>query len=344
MRTRLNTKQKLLKSDSINRCFLSPLGHHMKSFIDINRAQGKIFRSEESILHRLDIFWNSYCKATKKISDSIIKEWIARYPKSKPITIYKYLTTIRKFCMYLRRFNLNVYIPDDSIIPLYKSNFLPHIYTKDQIKKLLETSRRLNPTQSSPLRHHTIRIIILLLYTTGMRISEALQLKICDIDIKNQQIIIHQTKYFKSRIVPLSQSMMKELQEYITLYKRFVPQTKNQIFLFENKRTGKSYNLSFIEKIFRRLLKELGLKPNCGRIGPRIHDLRHTFASHRLEEWYHNGEDVQSKLGLLSTYLGHTGIASTQRYLTISASVFDDASYRFKQYFKSFINRKGDQL
>ena len=81
------------------------------------------------------------------------------------------------------------------------------------------------------------------------------------------------------------------------------------------------------------MLRYLGLKPARGYRGPRLHDLRHTFAVHRLEEWYRGGEDVTSKLGVLSTYLGHVSIASTQRYLTMTTEILDQASQRFRGYF-----------
>lgn len=175
--------------------------------------------------------------------------------------------------------------------------------------------------------------LILLPYTTGIRISEALRLRDSDIDWKNKVLYIRETKFFKSRLVPLSNSMMKQLEDYIQLCLRSHIITNSQSFVFQNPYRQGSYSHKIIQETFRNLLVRLGLKPPHGRDGPRIHDLRHTFAVHRLEEWYRKGKNVQSKLGLLSTYMGHVSIASTQQYLTMTPELLQEVSQRFNRYF-----------
>jgi integrase len=198
---------------------------------------------------------------------------------------------------------------------------------------LLKTALELKPSPQSPLRPHILYILILLLYTTGMRLGEALKLQIRDIDWKDQTLYIRETKFFKSRIVPLSSSMVKELQSYLQLRRKIGIPANPESPLFQGPCPEKSYSISTIQRLFCHMLRDLGIKPIGNCRGPRPHDLRATFAVHRLEQWYRKSDDVQTKLGLLSTYLGHVGIASTQRYLPMTTELLQQASHRFNRYF-----------
>lgn len=322
--------------------FTSFLGSYMQKFIALGRSQGKIYQQEERILCRFDRFLGSYLEPPLRLSDSIIEQWLALFSKSQPEYRYKNFTVIRRFCLYLRRFDTNVYVPDSSLSPPSPSQSFPHIYSLTEILALLKAARQLKASVQSPLRPQIFYLLILLLYTTGMRISEVLKLRLGDINRKNQELCIRETKFQKSRLVPLSSSMMKELEDYLRIRQRSGVSIKLESPLFQNPCRQGTYSMSAIDVTFRRMLRTLGLKPSRGYSGPRIHDLRHTMAVHRLEDWYRRGEDIQSKLRLLSTYLGHVDIASTQRYLTMTSELLQQASKRFNQYFTSTQNSKGD--
>jgi integrase len=178
------------------------------------------------------------------------------------------------------------------------------------------------------------RLLISLLYTTGMRIGEILKLLLRDIDWDEETLHVRETKFFKSRLVPLSRSMVGEMECYVQLYRRSGVPIGRESPLFENPHTQRSFSKSCIRDSFHRLCDSLGIKTRGGG-RPRLHDMRHTFAVHRLEDWYRKGEDVQSKLGLLSTYMGHGGISGTQRYLTMTTELLQHASGLFSQYFLS---------
>ncbi len=239
---------------------------------------------------------------------------------------------VRKFCLYLRRFSSQAYVPDSSLVPRAPSS-LPYIYSRAEIVALLRAARQLKPSATSPYRPQTFYTLILLLYTTGMRISEVLKLQLGDIDTENQTIHIRETKFFKSRLVPLSPSMMRELEAYLQLRRQFGVPINLQSPLFQNPHQRGHYASSTVRQTFSETLKSVGIKKTPKHRGPCIHALRHTMATHRIEDWYRRGESVQSKLGLLSTYLGHIDIASTQRYLTITTELFQHASQRFNEYF-----------
>ena len=327
--------QKSLRALKVPPEFASPLGANMKQFIALHQTQGRIYQSEVHIFRRFDRFLRSYSDPPRQLSDSILQRWLGLFSRAHSGHRYKIFKVIRRFCLYLRRLDPEAYVPDSSLGPSPPPPFFPHIYSRSELVALLKAARQLKPSGYSPLRPQTLYLLILLLYTTGMRLGEALKLQLADIDWKNRALHLRETKFFKSRLVPLSPSMMKEVEVYLQLRQRSGAPTNPQSFLFQNPHHKGPYSNSAIGEPFRRMVKRLGLPPTQGHSGPRLHDLRHTFAVHRLEDWYRRGVDVQSKLGLLSTYLGHVGIASTQRYLTMTTELLQQASQRFNQYFTS---------
>ncbi len=337
-----SSPQESLQAFKLPPRFTSPLGFSMQKFIALARSQGKLYRDEERMLCHFDRFLQSYSDSPRHLSDSILREWLSLFSNCQPAHRYKNFVVVRSFCLYLRRFDRKAYVPDPSLSPSRPSRLFPHIYSGDEIVALLKAARQLEPSAHAPLRPQILYIMILLLYTTGMRVGETLKLRLRDIDRKNQTLCIRETKFYKSRLVPLSPSMMKELEKYLQLRQRSGAPTNSEAPVFYNPQREEAYSRSVIEKPFCHMLRDLGLKPTRGRSGPRIHDLRHTMAVRRLENWYRRGVDVQSKLGLLSTYLGHVGIASTQRYLTMTTELLQQASRRFNQYFTSTLNKEGE--
>jgi site-specific recombinase XerD len=324
--------QKSLQSLKASVQFASHLGQYMQKFIALGRSQGKGYQTEESVLRCFDRFLKSYSDPPNQLSDSILRQWLSFFSNWDLWYRYRNFRIIRNFCLYLRRFDSKAYVPASSLCESPGVQFHPYIYSHSEIVAILKAVRQLKSSSRSPLRPHRFYLLILFLYTTGMRISEALNLQLRDIDLENQTLCIRQTKFYKSRLVPLSSSMMRELENYLQLRRRVGVINTPESYLFQNPRRQKPYSRSGIEEPFRDILRNLGLK--LAR-GPRLHDLRATFAVHRLEEWYQQGVDVQSKLGLLSTYLGHVNIDSTQRYLPMTTELLKLACQRFEKYFKS---------
>jgi len=314
--------------------FISPLGLSMQKFIAHGRAQGNKYYTEEELLCRFDRFLMSLPGPPEHLCDSILKQWINLFSGKSDAHRYKNFDVVKRFCLYLRRFDPGVYVPDKFLNPPYPKTPIPHIYSKEEIITILEALRSSKPSRQFALRPQMLYHIVLLLYTTGMRFSEVMNLRLKDIDWSEEKICIRETKFFKSRLVPLSHSTAKELKTYLQLSKRSGFPTTSETFLFQNQHTQKPYCKSTIGRLFRQTLADLGLKKQ-GYSGPCIHHLRHTFAVHRLEKWYLQGEDVQKKLGLISTYLGHVGIGCTQRYLTMTSELLYQASRRFNQDFQS---------
>lgn len=203
----------------------------------------------------------------------------------------------------------------------------PHIYTREEIHRLLEAtdSYRKWVWQLEP---QTLRTLLLLLYGAGLRVSEALALDQGDVDLGAFLLTVRETKFYKTRFVPIS----KELSQALADYRSQRPHSTDSSQPFFTGKSGARVLYKTVSHAFRSLRKWAGVHRQDGRYQPRIHDLRHSFAVHRLVSWYQSGADVQKLLPHLATYLGHANLASTQFYLTMTPELLEAASERFAEY------------
>jgi integrase len=201
---------------------------------------------------------------------------------------------------------------------------MPFVFTEDQIRVLLRAALALPPSRGNPQRGRTFFTLILVLYATGMRISEAVRLRVSDIDFAAGTLLISESKFFKTRLVPVAKDVLERLRVHV----RKLPKGFDQP-VFQT--SGRRYTLNYAKEIGCRLLRICGFKPADGHRGPRVHDLRRTFAVHRIERWYAEGAEVQSLLPALATYMGHKDIVSTQHYATVTAAIRDHAGRRFER-------------
>lgn len=210
--------------------------------------------------------------------------------------------------------------------------FLPYIYTVEELRHLLTTAQVLD-RQRGRLNALTFRALVTTLYGTGLRISEALRLTFADVNLSEALLIIRDSKFFKTRWVPLGPRLCTLLQTYLAHRRRW-PCPSHEHSVFFSTRGGTPIGRrSCVEYVFRRLCNQAGIRRSDGAsFQPRLHDLRHTFAVHRLVAWYRQGADTQHLLPSLATSLGHKNIACLQRYLTMTPELLDQASRRFERY------------
>jgi integrase len=219
--------------------------------------------------------------------------------------------------------------PMPTILPKPPPRRLPYIYSVPVMKRLLHaTDERLQ--RGGVINASTFRTLLLLLYGTGLRISEALFLKIKDVDLDQQLLTVRETKFYKSRLVPIGDDVTGVLQRYRKCHHR-----KNlemdQPFL-QNTQAG-PIDYQSAQLAFKSIREYIGLRrPTEFLSKPRLHDLRHTFAVNRLVTWYKEGKNVQHLLPHLSTYLGHRSIHETRRYLTFTSELSMEAGLRFLVY------------
>jgi integrase/recombinase XerD len=207
----------------------------------------------------------------------------------------------------------------------------PYIYSTAEIKQLLHAADALSAT-ISPLQPLTYRTLLLLLYGSAIRIGEALALTLRDVDLAQGMLTVRETKFFKTRLVPMGPKLTRVLTEYARRRRR-LPLALGEASSFFATRTGHAPYYGRVRIVFQRLRQRAGIRREGGpRRQPRLHDLRHTSATHRLIAWYRDGEEVQRLLPHLATYLGHKDIESTQRYLSLTPELLRHASRRFACY------------
>jgi integrase/recombinase XerD len=189
-------------------------------------------------------------------------------------------------------------------------------------------------TPQAPLRALAYRTLLLLLYGTGMRLNEALSLTLNDVDLSNRLLTVRNAKFFKMRWVPTGPKLASALADYARQRVRMLPMPAGRdSAFFATARSGTRWHWVVAEELFRRLRKQAGVcREGVARNQPRLHDLRHTAAQHRLIAWYRSGKDVQLLLPQLATYLGHVDLSSTQYYIAMTPELLHEANLRFGRY------------
>ena len=204
----------------------------------------------------------------------------------------------------------------------------PYIYTLDEVQRLL-TAARSYPSPRVPLRPLTLSTSVLLAYCAGLRLGELVRLTVGDLDPEEATLTICETKFFKTRRLPLQPSVMTVLQEYLHARARAeAPIEQSAPFLW-NDHKGQGYQVVTLGHLLIEVIRRAGLKPAASRVGPRFHDLRHTFVVHRMLAWYRAGINPQERLPYLATYLGHKDVYSTLVFLTITQDLLQEANARF---------------
>jgi len=205
--------------------------------------------------------------------------------------------------------------------------FVPYIYSREEIRRLLQATD--SRTENTRLEPATIRTMILVFYGTGLRLREAINLTCADVDLKTSVLTIRNTKFDKTRLVPMGPQLSQALAQYDGT--RPVGRTAKAPFF--TTRTGGIVNADTLRRNFRILCDRVGIRrTDETRMHPRLHDLRHTFAVHRLTTWYQQGADVHRLLHHLSVYLGHGSLLGTQVYLSMTPELLHEASQRFERY------------
>jgi integrase len=218
----------------------------------------------------------------------------------------------------------------------------PYIYTEEEVRRLLATARSF-PSPLALLRPLSLYTMLVLAYCAGLRLSEIVHLDVGDVNTNEATIEIRCTKFFKSRRLPLTPSVMDALKCYLDARRAAGAPSIPSAGLFWHQQAAGRYSTVMAGKLLVRVLRRAGLKSGHGKVGPRIHDLRHAFVVNRMLTWYRSGINPQSKLPYLATYLGHKDINSTLIYLTITQELMQHASERFRVRGAAVLGSTGDQ-
>jgi integrase len=225
---------------------------------------------------------------------------------------------------------------ENCALPKYKPNepeiFKPYIYSNDELKRLFSTAisyrKRFNI-----LYPEVIQTMLKVTYSLGFRPSETVNLHVNDIDITNGIVYIRETKFYKSRMIPVGDQVLSMIKQYVSWRAnvvRTITSADNHMFLDKK---GQPVKLSALQQAFRLICDMADVHRNdASRCDVRLQDLRHTFATNRITQWYKEGKNVQTLLPVLSTYLGHCNLDSTAVYISFTDNLLAEASNKFKSY------------
>jgi len=307
----------------------SALRDEMSAFVTLKHALGHKYTHARTVLREFDAFLVRE-HVSEPITARLLARWSERRACVSRATQRIAWSVIRQFCVYLHRTHPDTFVPD-RVLGLYpRSELAAQIIEPTRMRQILDAVPVVAAGTRWSLRPQTFITLFTLLYTTGLRISEALALRINDVDMRARTLLIRQTKFFKTRLVPFADGLAPILASY--LQKRLVAQgpVAPEAPFFVTYQGG-HYKKTAPGTVWAAAIRACGLDSRRGA-GPRIHDLRHSFASLRLMSWYRDGLDVENRLPLLSTYLGHGSIAATHRYLTLLPEASSAASERFRNY------------
>lgn len=308
--------------------FRSPLAPRLQAFCAMRRALGRHAYSDYKILRYLDGYLMEILRPGQPLTREIVEGWITSMAHLSVGTRVNRLALLRQFCRYLSHFDARTCLVSRQSVP-HRTRHAPFIFTHSQVRTIMARARRIGPPGS--LRPMLLSTLIGLLATTGLRIGEALKLTLADVDLTRRVLLIRQTKFNKSRHVPISASTACALSVFLDQRQAAGFPTVPTAPVFVNPE-GQAYSQARICSLFLEILRTSGLRGPVGTRGPRLHDFRHTFAVQRLVTWYRHGAPLAAKLPLLSTYLGHTTLTGTEVYLQATAELLEEAGQRFHRH------------
>ena len=318
--------------------FLSRLAPVFTRYVELKRALGRRFEVPARTLQNLDRFLNAQDAKYPDLDTVAFQAWCHTHEHVASGVRRVRMLEVRAFCLYRRRTEPQCFIPDLNSFPFYHQRLKPYIFRDAEIARLLGAASDLKRCPASPLRPETIRLAIVLLHTTGVRRCELLNLRIGDYDRRDLTLHIRETKFYKSRLLPINNGIADEIDCYLRVRgQRKFPVSSDSALIWNPSWGGGAYSATSLRCCIRSLLQECGIVTAKGT-PPRIHDFRHGFAVNALLRWYRAGADVEAKLPLLATYLGHGSAVSTHYYLHFIEPLRTASSERFAKHFGALVS------
>jgi len=302
------------------RIYFSVFGPYIVEFIELKNSLGYKYKDYGNALSSFDRLSLEKDVSEIAITKELADEFCTKRPNESEKTRCNRISMLSQFARFLCDLGFRSYIVKCTAA---KSSYTPTIFSKDQMEAIFKATDELTP----PLRSRisavfAIPVLIRLLYGTGIRISEALCLTCNDIDLHDKYLILRDTKNGKDRMVPITDSLAKACEEYM-MYRNLLPSIKKTDRFFI-KPDGSPMCVTLAYNWFRRIIYTANISHGGRNLGPRLHDLRHTFSVHSLASMSGSGLDMYYSLPILSTYLGHQSLKATDNYVRLTAEMYPD--------------------
>lgn len=308
---------------------MNTLREAVRTYLEMRRGLGyKLRDASIALIDFVDFLEKNH---VSYITQSLALEWAQQPSNTQPAHWAQRLTFVRGFARYRSATDPRTQIPSQGLLPFQPKRARPFLYTDDNIRSLLHAALRMECRyQRGELRPWVYYCLFGLLSVSGLRLGEACNLELQDVDLKAAVLTIRCAKFGKDRFVPLHRSTCTVLAKYIAKRRRHWEGRAVSSFLFVSS-WGNRLDSGDIHRTFYVLSRQIGLRGEGDRYGPRIHDLRHRFATMTLFQWYSSGEDVERRLPFLSAYLGHVHIKDTFWYLSAWPELMQQAMVRLER-------------
>lgn len=323
--------------------FHSKLGPSVLRYLELNFALGYKYDAPIKALKSLDRFVSRLPRNAQDLTAEVFHSWGQSMSELTLRTRWYRMLMIRKFCVYRRRSTPDCFVPDARLFPRPGQTVRPYIFSEAEVAALLKTAATLPRHTSSPLRSEVVRLAIVLLYTLGLRVGELLRLVVGDFDRHESTLLVRNSKFHKSRLLPLRQDVRDELKRYLCLrVQHRLPVGAETPLIWNQQQGGKAYTAWGLTCSLWAVLDACNIRTPAGRL-PRVHDFRHSCAVNALIRWYRSDADVSTKLPFLAAFLGHVSIISTYRYLHFVEPLRTQASQRFDESYGGLVVPRSEQ-
>jgi len=326
--------------------FSSRLASTMKRDVGLKQALGQRFDPPTRTLESLDRFLHNHATKYPVLNAAAFQAWSQTQEHTASGTRRIRMQQVYNFSLYRRQTEPHCFVPDPDLFPKFHQRVQPYIFSEQEVARLLRATSGLKRVPG-PLRPEMIRLAIVLLFTTGIRRGELLSLTLSDYNRPEGTLLIRESKFYKSRLLSINGDIAEEVQHYLCARaQRKLPVSSDTALICNDLRNGRSYCGSALGRTVTSLLRQCSIFTPKGRL-PRVHDFRHAFAVNALLRWYREGAEVEAKLPLLATYMGHASVVSTHYYLHWIEPLRTAASEKFAHHYGELVvpvpSRKGGQ-
>jgi integrase len=315
-----------------NIIYKGPFKEHLQSYIELKQAIGYKYDTEADHLKRFDRFTLEKYPEVTVLTKEIVLDWCSKKAYEAQANQLSRTSIIRQFGKYLDSVGVKSYIIPKGYYPKEK-RYIPYIYTVEELARFFAETDKCKYCYECPHRHLIMPLIFRMIYTCGLRLSEARLLKIADVDLENGVLTILHSKKDNSRLVPMSDSLTKRCRDYSKMVHSY-PAAEHYYFPGLQE---KPMTLGNVYHNFRRFLWRAKISHGGAGHGPRIHDFRHTYAVHCLKKWTEQGKDLTAYLPVLKTYMGHDSFTDTAYYLHLTVDMFPDITQKLEIHYPGII-------